>query len=183
MIDTQRHRPLETPAKTKSKPRPSTRPSKSSRPWSTPWESRPGHPDPAVPALYDPVWFGRTQPLSRATISSSPSGRPATATTRSPGGPPLFKGRLFFQPPTRGDIIVFKLPSDGHTDYIKRLIGMPGDPRPGAARPGLHQRQGPASEDRGRRSGGGEPRFVDADPVVIPATLTRETNPEGRQIS
>jgi signal peptidase I len=41
--------------------------------------------------------------------------------------PPIFKGRLFFTPPTRGDIIVFKLPRDGHTDYIKRLVGMPGD--------------------------------------------------------
>src|SRR5580704_4321381 len=41
--------------------------------------------------------------------------------------PPLFKGRIFFHAPTRGDIIVFKLPRDGHTDYIKRLIGLPGD--------------------------------------------------------
>ncbi|HEV2363964.1 MAG TPA: signal peptidase I [Caulobacteraceae bacterium] len=41
--------------------------------------------------------------------------------------PPLFKGRVFFHQPSRGDIIVFKLPRDGHTDYIKRLIGLPGD--------------------------------------------------------
>src|ERR1700710_1502956 len=31
--------------------------------------------------------------------------------------PPIFKGRLLFSAPTRGDIIVFKLPRDGHTDY------------------------------------------------------------------
>ena len=40
---------------------------------------------------------------------------------------PLFSGRLFERLPARGDIIVFKLPSDGITDYVKRLIGLPGD--------------------------------------------------------
>src|SRR5689334_25197777 len=33
-----------------------------------------------------------------------------------PFSPPLFKGRVFFSPPKRGDIIVFKLPSSGHVD-------------------------------------------------------------------
>ncbi|WP_374570744.1 signal peptidase I [Phenylobacterium sp.] len=44
-----------------------------------------------------------------------------------PFSPPIFHGRIFERTPTRGDIIVFKLPRDGHTDYIKRLIGLPGD--------------------------------------------------------
>lgn len=44
-----------------------------------------------------------------------------------PFSPPLFKGRVLEKAPDRGDIIVFKLPRDGHTDYIKRLIGLPGD--------------------------------------------------------
>jgi len=44
-----------------------------------------------------------------------------------PFSPPLFKGRIFSSVPKRGDIIVFKLPSDNKTDYIKRLIGLPGD--------------------------------------------------------
>ena len=44
-----------------------------------------------------------------------------------PFSPPLFSGRIGQRGPTRGDIIVFKLPRDGHTDYIKRLVGLPGD--------------------------------------------------------
>ena len=41
--------------------------------------------------------------------------------------PGAMPGRLFASQPKRGDIIVFKLPLDGQTDYIKRLIGLPGD--------------------------------------------------------
>jgi signal peptidase I len=36
-------------------------------------------------------------------------------------------GRLFAASPKRGDMVVFKLPRDGQTDYIKRVIGLPGD--------------------------------------------------------
>jgi len=44
-----------------------------------------------------------------------------------PFSPPIFKGRIFSSEPKRGDVIVFKTPSDNRTDYIKRLIGLPGD--------------------------------------------------------
>ncbi len=41
--------------------------------------------------------------------------------------PIIPKGRLFNNPPKRGDIVVFKLPTNQKTDYIKRIIGVPGD--------------------------------------------------------
>tara|TARA_B110000967_G_scaffold1267_1_gene1318 strand:+ start:1677 stop:2417 length:741 start_codon:yes stop_codon:yes gene_type:complete len=44
-----------------------------------------------------------------------------------PFSPPLFKKRLFKINPNYGDLVVFKTPEDNRTDYIKRLIGMPGD--------------------------------------------------------
>ena len=44
-----------------------------------------------------------------------------------PFSPPLGHGRLFGREPRRGDIIVFKLPRNPAEDYIKRVIGLPGD--------------------------------------------------------
>ena len=44
-----------------------------------------------------------------------------------PFSPPIFDDRFLFKEPKRGDVVVFKTPSDNRTDYIKRLIGGPGD--------------------------------------------------------
>jgi signal peptidase I len=44
-----------------------------------------------------------------------------------PFSPPVFSGRIMGSQPNRGDVVVFRLPKDDSTDYIKRVIGLPGD--------------------------------------------------------
>jgi signal peptidase I len=92
-----------------------------------------------------------------------------------PFSPPIFKGRIFFNPPKRGDVIVFKLPYDGHSDYIKRLIGLPGD-RIQMRGGQLYINDKPVSD---------APLGVPSPPKGFdepPGTKTEvETNPEGRK--
>ena len=44
-----------------------------------------------------------------------------------PFSPPVLNKRIFNSKPNYGDLIVFKTPTDNRTDFIKRLIGFPGD--------------------------------------------------------
>ena len=44
-----------------------------------------------------------------------------------PFSPKIYNNRILGKTPERGDVIVFKTPADNRTDYIKRLIGLPGD--------------------------------------------------------
>jgi signal peptidase I len=92
-----------------------------------------------------------------------------------PFSPPLFEGRIFGSEPKRGDVVVFKLPRDDRTDYIKRLIGLPGDRvqlRDGVVfingKPMQREFQGEVSEQTDYGLMQAVQRFI-------------ETNPEGRQ--
>jgi signal peptidase I len=44
-----------------------------------------------------------------------------------PFSPRLFSGRIWSADPQRGDVVVFRLPKDDSVDYIKRVVGLPGD--------------------------------------------------------
>jgi len=44
-----------------------------------------------------------------------------------PFSPPIYNRRVLATAPNYGDLVVFKTPADNRTDYIKRLIGLPGD--------------------------------------------------------
>jgi signal peptidase I len=44
-----------------------------------------------------------------------------------PFSPRLFSGRIFGASPARGDVVVFRLPKTDSIDYIKRVVGLPGD--------------------------------------------------------
>ncbi|HZZ90786.1 MAG TPA: signal peptidase I [Caulobacteraceae bacterium] len=92
-----------------------------------------------------------------------------------PFSPPIFKGRILFSPPRRGDIIVFKLPSSGHIDYIKRLVGLPGDRIQMKA--GQLYINGKAVAERPL---GGAQGDLPGETGWQPVKLQEETNPEGR---
>jgi signal peptidase I len=86
-----------------------------------------------------------------------------------PFGLPLFDGRILAGQPERGDVVVFKLPSDDSTDYIKRIVGLPGDRI--AVRDGVLHVNGEAVErEVVRRTTVGQGSV----------TIYRETLPNGR---
>jgi signal peptidase I len=90
-----------------------------------------------------------------------------------PYSPNLFSGRIWASEPKRGDVVVFRLPKDDSIDYIKRVIGLPGD-RIQMIRGLLHINEQPVVRERIED-------FVDGDESgrTVRVKRWRETLPNG----
>ena len=69
-----------------------------------------------------------------------------------PFSPPLFSGRIWASQPDRGDVVVFRLPKDDSTDYIKRVIGLARRPHPDDRWRAAYQRRSRSSASASRTS-------------------------------
>jgi len=107
-----------------------------------------------------------------------------------PYGVPLFQGRVFGSLPDRGDVVIFRAPPDQSQDYIKRVIGLPGDRvqmRDGTlwlnGAPAARQRIADFVERPGVDERCAAPEFVEAGPAgerLCRYPRYRETLPGGR---
>ena len=70
-------------------------------------------------SMYPTLYVGDYLFVSRYTYGYSKHSLPFSL--------PLFNGRIWEDMPQRGDVVVFKFPQDNKTDFIKRIIGLPGD--------------------------------------------------------
>ncbi|WP_375670920.1 signal peptidase I [Bartonella sp. SD1336NMGDW] len=90
-----------------------------------------------------------------------------------PFSPPLFSGRIWASQPQRGDVVVFRLPSNPKIDYIKRVVGLPGD------RIQVRQSILYINDEAVSRHFMGEIDNSDITEVNYPVEVYRETMPNG----
>ena len=88
-----------------------------------------------------------------------------------PFGFDLFSGRVFESKPQRGDVVVFRLPSDPRINYVKRVIGLPGDT--------VQVRDGVAYINDKEVSKARDGSFVDDGLEIV---QFKETLPEGKTV-
>jgi len=70
-------------------------------------------------SMYPTLWIGDYLLVSKFSYGYSQHSLPMSAVP--------FKGRVLERQVTRGDVAVFKRPADNKTDFIKRIVGLPGD--------------------------------------------------------
>jgi signal peptidase I len=129
------------------------------------------------------LWVGDYLFVSKYSYGYSRYAFPFGA-SESPWNPFQFSGRVLPGSPERGDVVVFRQPTNPKIDYIKRVIGLPGD-RIQVKNRILHINGKPLERKRlaaGERAkvdtgGIGEPGHPESDQYI---ELFRETMPEGR---